>query len=182
MSTTWVVAPTRMPRVVRRCHECASERFVADGKFRVNANHKLLDVWLLVLCVECGITIKLEVLERATVRSIRPELLDKLHANDADLAAELLQDQSVQRRNRVTLDWDDAWRLDTGGPVELLDDAVDVAVRNPAQIPVRPIQLIAEGFGLTRGEVGRLIAAGNLVSAHRLTGRCATSFEFTLKR
>lgn len=182
MSTTWVVAPTRMPLVIRRCHECSCERFVADGKFRVNASHKVLDVWLLVLCVECGVTAKLEVLERVTVRSIRPELLDRLHGNDVELAAELLQDQSVQRRNRVALDWGDAWRLDTGGPVELDEDAIDVAVRNAAQIPVRPIQLIAEGFGLTRGEVGRLVAAGSLVSAFRLTGKTAGSFTFTLKR
>jgi hypothetical protein len=145
-----------MPRIVRRCHECSCERFVADGKFRVNASHKVLDVWLLVLCSECGTTIKLEVLERATVRSIGPELLNRLHVNDVDLAAELLQNPSVRRRNRVSLDWDDAWRLDTGGPVAVRDDAIDVAVRNAAQIPVRPVQLIAEGFGLTRGEVGRL--------------------------
>ena len=32
-----------------------------QGKFRVNANHKLLDVWLLALCAQCGETIKLSV-------------------------------------------------------------------------------------------------------------------------
>lgn len=35
---------------------------------------------------------KLTVLERMNVRSVRPELLDRLHDNDPGLTAELLQD------------------------------------------------------------------------------------------
>ena len=96
MLKNWVVVPTCLPLVLRRCHVCASERFRASGKFRVNANHKLIDAWLLALCTACGDTAKLTVLERVTVRSIRPELLDRLHHNDPGLTAELLQDPVVQ--------------------------------------------------------------------------------------
>ncbi|MGW9434238.1 DUF1062 domain-containing protein, partial [Streptomyces decoyicus] len=52
------------PTVLRRCPACTSDRFRANGKFRVNANHKLLDAWLLVLCTACGNTAKLTALER----------------------------------------------------------------------------------------------------------------------
>jgi hypothetical protein len=193
---SWVVMPTCLPLVLRRCHICGSGRFRAHGRFRVNAHHKVLDVWLLALCTACGETIKLTVLERVNVRTVRPELLDRLHANDARLAAELLQDPAVLRRNRIALDWTGAWRLDTGGPEPLdepldeplgrtadeADEAVEVAVRFAARIPVRPERLIAEGFGLPRAEVGRLIAEGNLVSAVRLTGKLSGDFTFTLKR
>jgi hypothetical protein len=177
----WAVTPTCLPLVLRRCHACASEHFRADGKFRVNAHHKLLDVWLLVLCTRCGDTAKLTVLERMNVRSVRPGLLDRLHANDPALAAELLQDPVVQRRNRIALDWDDAWRLDTGGSDHLDREAIDITVRFGARIPVRPVRLIAEGCGLSRAEVERLIAEGKLVSAVRLTGRVSGDFTFTLK-
>ncbi|MEU6170567.1 DUF1062 domain-containing protein [Streptantibioticus parmotrematis] len=174
--------PTRLPRVLRRCHTCASERFRASGKFRVNAHHKLLDVWLLVLCPGCGETVKLTVLERVNVRSVPPELLDRLHANDLGLTAELLRDPVVLRRNRVALDWDGAWRLDTGGPDHLDREVLDVTVRFAAPIPVRPVRLIAEGCGLSRAETERLITEGRLVSAVRLTGRLSGDFTFTLKR
>ncbi|WP_230528694.1 DUF1062 domain-containing protein [Streptomyces coeruleorubidus] len=174
--------PTCLPTVLRRCHACASERFRANGKFRVNANHKLLDAWLLVLCIACGDTAKLAVLERMNVRSVRPGLLDRMHDNDPGLAAELLQDPVVRRRNRIALDWDDAWRLDTGGSDHLDREVIDVSVRFAARIPVRPGRLIAEGFGLSRAEVGRLIAEGKLVSAVRLSGRLSGDFTFTLKR
>lgn len=182
MLENWVVMPTCLPLVLRRCHACASERFRTSGKFRVNANHKLIDAWLLALCTACGETTKLTVLERMNVRSVQPELLDRLHDNDPGLAAELLQDPLVRRRNRIALDWDNAWRLDTGGSDHLDRDAVDVSVRFAARIPVRPVRLIAEGCGLSRAEVERLITEGKLVSAVRLSGKLSGDFTFTLKR
>jgi hypothetical protein len=180
--TNWVVMPTCLPLVLRRCHTCASERFRADGKFRVNAHHKLIDAWLLVLCTTCGETAKLTVLERTQVRSVRPELLDRLHDNDPALAAELLQDPVLRRRNRIALDWNDAWRLDTGGSDHLDREVIDVSVRFAARIPVRPARLIAEGCGLSRAEVERLTKEGKLVSAVRLNARLSGAFTFTLKR
>ncbi|MFB6943329.1 DUF1062 domain-containing protein [Streptomyces sp. NPDC056237] len=98
MSKTWVVVPTCLPIVLRRCHRCASARFRANGKFRINANHKLLNAWLLALCTECGDTTKPTALERMNVRSVQPELLDLLHDNDPCMAAELFQDPVVRRR------------------------------------------------------------------------------------
>lgn len=182
MLNIWVVTPTCLPLVLRRCHTCASERFRANGKFRVNANHKLIDAWLLVLCTACGETAKLTVLERMNVRSVPPELLDRLHDNDLGLTAELLQDPVVRRRNRIALDWDNAWRLDTGGSDHLNSEVIDVSVRFAARIPVRPVRLIAEGCGLSRAEVERLITEGSLVSAVRLSGKLSDDFTFTLKR
>jgi hypothetical protein len=178
----WVVVPTCLPLVRRRCHACVSERFRTSGKFRVNANHKLIDAWLLALCTACGVTAKLAVLERMNVRSVRPELLDRLHDNDPGLAAELLQDPVVRRRSCIALDWDNAWRLDTGGSDRLDREVIDVSVRFAARIPVRPVRLIAEGCGLSRAEVERLITEGKLVSAVRLSGKLSGDFSFTLKR
>ncbi|EDY56082.1 MULTISPECIES: DUF1062 domain-containing protein [Streptomyces] len=182
MLTNWVVMPTCLPLVLRRCRTCASDRFRADGRFRVNANHKLLDIWLLVLCTACGETAKLTLLERTHVRSVRPELLDRLHDNDPALAAELLQDPVVRRRNRIALDWNDAWRLDTGGSDHLDREVIDVSVRFAARIPVRPVRLIAEGCGVSRAEVERLVTEGKLVSVARLSSRLSGDFTFTLKR
>jgi len=51
--------------------------------------------------------------------STRPDLLDRLHDNDAGLTAELLQVPLMQWRNRIAVDWDNAWRIDTGGSDQL---------------------------------------------------------------
>ncbi|WP_242583969.1 DUF1062 domain-containing protein [Amycolatopsis sp. 195334CR] len=174
--------PTRLPLVQRRCHACASDRFRASGRFRVNANHKRIDAWLLVRCTECGDTVKLTLFERLNVRSIRPDLLNRLHDNDLGLVVALLQDPAVQHRNRITLDWGGTWRLDTGGTGHLDREVIDVSVRFAARIPVRPVRLIAEGCRLPRAEVERLLTEGKLVSAVRLNTTLSNDFTFTLKR
>ncbi|MFG3256294.1 DUF1062 domain-containing protein [Streptomyces sp. NPDC048172] len=174
--------PTCLPAVLRRCHACASGRFRASGKFRVNANGKLLDVWLLARCAGCGTTAKFTVMERVNVRAVPPGLLDRLHHDDPGLVAELLQDPAVLRRNHLVLDWAGAWRLDTGGTDHLDREVADISVRFAARIPVRPVRLIAEGFGLSRAGTERLLAEGKLVSAFRLSGKLSHDFTFTLKR
>ncbi|MYW90267.1 DUF1062 domain-containing protein [Amycolatopsis rubida] len=193
----WTVPPAYLPLVLQRCHACSSERFRADGKVLVNANHQLADAWLLVLRTGCGETAKLAVPERAKVRSIRPVLLDRLHHNDPGLAAELLQDPVLRRRNRIALDRDGARRLDTSGPDHVGQDAIDVSAGFAARIPVRPARLLAEGRGLARAEVERLIAEGRgparaeverLIaegkagSGVRPSGKLSGDFSFTLKR
>ncbi|QIJ64514.1 DUF1062 domain-containing protein [Streptomyces sp. JB150] len=178
----WVVKPVRLPLIRRRCHVCASDTFRTTGKFRANANHKLIDIWLLALCTGCGDTTKLTVMERMNVRSVRPDVLDRVHDNDPGLAAELLNDPALRRRNHIDLDWSDAWRLETGGPAHPDREVVDVSVRFAARIPVRPTRLIAEGCGLTRAGVEKLINDGKLVSSVRLSGKLSDDFTFTLKR
>lgn len=44
----WIVTPQRLPAVIRRCPKCGQKtEFENSGRFRVNANGRLLDVWLI---------------------------------------------------------------------------------------------------------------------------------------
>ena len=105
----WIVRRTRLPLLSLRCVDCRSRSATTGkGRFRVNANGKLLDVWLLVRCVSCDRTSKLPVHERATVRSLDPALLDGYHANDPSLVAAVV----LARRHGFALDWRGAWQLD----------------------------------------------------------------------
>jgi hypothetical protein len=180
-TTQWLVCPTDFPTIRRRCRTCPSTRYRTQGRFRANANRKLLDVWLLALCVQCDETIKLTVLERAPVRSIEPTLLGGFHHNAPALAAKLLADPQLAHRNDVVLDWTDAWRLVTS-PVELPKaDILDVSVHFVQRIPIRLATLVATGLGLSRAEVTKHIAAGRISSERKLTGRCAQDFSFVLR-
>lgn len=178
-TSQWLVRPHDFPTIRRRCRACPSQEFRTRGRFRVNANHKLLDVWLLALCAQCGETIKLTVLERAHVRTIEPAMLAGFHDNSPALAARLLPD--VAQRNEVPLDWTDAWRLEMS-PVELPKaDILEVDVRFAERIPLRTTALIAAGLELSGGEVTRHIAAGRITSDHKLTGRGAQDFSFVFQ-
>ncbi|MFF3444447.1 DUF1062 domain-containing protein [Streptosporangium sp. NPDC002721] len=155
---SWFVRRTRLPLLSLRCVDCPSESATTgEGRFRVNANGKLLDVWLLVRCVSCDWTSKLTVHERAPVRSFDPAELDRYHTNDPELVASKLLDPLFARRNRFTLDWKGAWRLDA--PPVRLDEAwpvkVEVLFEDP--VPLRPDRLVARELGLSRNEVPRRI-------------------------
>jgi hypothetical protein len=172
----WAVRRTRLPLLSLRCADCRSESATTgEGRFRVNANGKLLDVWLLARCVSCDRTAKLTVHERTPVGSFDPAVLHGYRVNDPRLVASRLLDPLLARRNRFTLDWTGAWRLHT--PPERLDEAwpvrVDVVFDDP--VPVRPDRLIARGLGLSRNEVLRRIKCG--ISLRRPT---SAGFTFTV--
>lgn len=173
---SWVVRRTRLPLLSLRCVSCRSESATAgDGRFRVNASGNLLDVWLLVRCASCDRTSKLTVHERAPARSFDPAELDGYHANDPGLVAARLLDPLLARRNRITLDWNGAWRLDA--PSARLDEVlpVQVEVLFEDPVPVRPERLIAQGLGLSRNQVLRRVKC-----ASPLRRPTSAGFTFTV--
>jgi hypothetical protein len=182
LATQWLVCPTGLPLIRRPCLSCRSAQYRAHGKFRVNANRKLLDVWLLALCVGCGETVKLTVLERVPVRAIDPSILTRFHDNDFELAAKLLEDPGLLRRNGITLDWDGAWTLQKKTVDVSEAEVIDIPVRFVRRIPIRLTRLLSVGLDVSRSEVRRLVAGGNLSSTHRLTGKSSGDFSFTLHR
>lgn len=173
---SWVVRRTRLPLLSLRCVDCRSESATTGkGRFRVNANSKLLDVWLLVRCLTCDRTIKLTVRERTSVGSLDPAELRGYRVNDPELVASTLLDPELARRNRFTLDWTGAWRLDSSSarPAESWPLQVRVVFADP--VPVRPDRLIAQGLGLSRNEVLRRIKCD--ISLRRPT---TAAFTFTV--
>ena len=172
----WVVRRTRLPLLSLRCADCRSESArTGEGRFRVNANGKLLDVWLLVRCVACDRTSKLAMHERVPVKSLDPAELHGYRVNDPELVASRLLDPLLARRNRFALDWTGAWRLDAPSP--WLDETwpvqVEVVFEDP--VPVRPDRLIAQRLGLSRNEVLRRIKSDTPLRRPRSTG-----FTFTV--
>ncbi|MBE1461179.1 DUF1062 domain-containing protein [Kibdelosporangium phytohabitans] len=172
----WTVRRTRLPLLTLRCVDCHSHTATTgDGKFRVNAHGKLLDVWLLVRCVSCDRTSKIPVHERTHVTALDPADLHGYHVNDTDLVTARLLDPALAHRGHYTLDWTGAWHLDT--PPDRTDHPwpVQVTVTFDDPIPVRPDRLIAHGLGISRTDVHRRIKCD--IPLRRTT---STGFTFTV--
>ena len=177
----WLVRPTGLPAIRRRCRTCPASEYRTQGRFRVNANHKTLDVWLLALCAHCGETVKLTILDRVHVRSIDPATLGGFHDNDPALAARLLADPRTAQRNNVVLDWTDAWTIHTEPATLPKADVLEVAVAFAHPIPLRTTALIAAGLHLSHSEVAKAVTTGRLTSDDKLTGRGARDFGFVFR-
>jgi len=61
-------------------------------------------------------------------------------------------------------------------------EVIHTSVRFVRRIPIRLTKLLSVGLDMSRSEVHRLIADGNLSSTRRLTGRSSGDFSFTLRR
>ena len=89
-------------RVYHRCGGCGKKQeFVNSGKFRVNANGKNVDVWLIYRCKKCKHSWNLTVYERTRPGRIPPELFEAFQDNDWDTAMEYGRDLDFLKRNRA---------------------------------------------------------------------------------
>lgn len=144
---SWTLRRTRLPLLAFHCVHCHSGlASTGDGKFRVNANGELLDIWLLVACVSCGRTSKITVHDRVPVRYLDPILLEGYSGNSSALVARVLLDPLIARRNRFALEWDSCWELLAPSPPDR-PWPVQVPVIFDDPVALRPERLIAQGAG-----------------------------------
>jgi len=124
----WAVRESGLPAVVKPCPDCPGTRHHPSGRFRVNANGKLLDVWLLLCCAACGRTSKVPVHERVHVRSLEPARRLAYETNDPAMVRELTMSASLAAKNGYRLDWTGTWELETDTPFYPPDDPAPLTV------------------------------------------------------
>jgi hypothetical protein len=67
----WRILPVTTPRVLRHCSHCGTTRqFACSDTFRVNANQRKIDVWLIYRCVDCDCTWNRTIFTRSTPEEI----------------------------------------------------------------------------------------------------------------
>jgi hypothetical protein len=178
----WAVRETSLPAIVRPCTGCSGRRHHPTGKFRVNANGKLLDVWLLLCCAACGQTSKVPVHERVPVRSLSRVRRLAYETNDPAMVRELTMSAPLAAKNRYRLDWTGTWELQAD-PASCSPDAprprtVQISFELPA--PVRVELLLTLGLGLSRAEVRRMVTDGRIRLPLALDAKVHQDFELTI--
>ncbi|WP_027053101.1 DUF1062 domain-containing protein [Mesorhizobium erdmanii] len=97
----WAITPAIAPQPLINCNRCGDVKaYRSSGKFRVNANGKRIDVWLVYRCVDCDNSWNFSIFERRNRRDIDPALLRALESNDPALARRHAFD-IVALRNQV---------------------------------------------------------------------------------
>jgi hypothetical protein len=178
----WAVRECGLPAVVKPCIDCSGARHHASGKFRVNANGKLLDVWLLLRCAVCGRTSKVPVHERVNVRSLERARLLAYETNDPAVVRELTMSASLAAKNGYRLDWTGTWELETDTPFYSPDDPAPLRVLISFELPapVRVERLLMLGLGVSRAEVRRMVADGRIRLPLALDAKAYQDFELTV--
>jgi hypothetical protein len=178
----WTVRESGLPAVVKPCVDCTGRRHRPSGRFRVNANGKLLDVWLLLCCEACGRTSKVPVHERIQVHSLERARLLVYEANDPAVVRELAMSTSLAAKNGYRLDWTGTWELQTDTPCYSPHDPASLTVLISFELPapVRVERLLMLGLGLSRAEVRQMVADQWIRLPLALSAKAKQDFELTI--
>jgi hypothetical protein len=132
----------------------------------VNANGKLLDVWMLICCELCGRTSKIPIHERICVQALKSEPLLMFENNDPAVVRDLAMDGALAGKAAYQLDWSGTWELETDMPFYELqreDPApLEVVIRFELPVPIRVEKLLTAGFGLSRSAVRGMADSGRI--------------------
>ncbi|RVD54674.1 DUF1062 domain-containing protein [Mesorhizobium sp. M2D.F.Ca.ET.185.01.1.1] len=152
----WTIAPAIAPRPLINCNRCGGVRpYKYSEKFRVNANGKRIDVWLIYRCTGCDNSWNRTILERCNRRDIEPALLAAFESNDPAFVRRHAFD-TVALRSRIG-------RIEEFPDVavrkELLDGRPECAValslelRLDAATSLRLDRLLAGELGISRSRL-----------------------------
>jgi len=162
----WVIRELGLPAIVKACVSCRSARHQPTGRFRVNANGKLLDVWVLIRCELCGRTSKVPVHERIYLQALRSERLLMFENNDPAMVRDLVMNGVLAAKAAYRLDWSGTWELETDMPACDLERAepglLEVVIRFELPAPIRVSKLLTTGFGLSRSAVKGMVDSGHI--------------------
>jgi hypothetical protein len=162
----WVIRELGLPAILKACVSCRSTRHHPTGKFRVNANGKLLDVWMLICCELCDRTSKIPIHERVHVQALGSERLLMFEKNDPGVVRDLAMDRTLASKAAYKLDWSGTWELETDIPFYELDPQdpapLKVIIRFELPVPIRVENLLMTGFGLSRSAVRGMVDTGRI--------------------
>jgi hypothetical protein len=176
----WVIRELGLPAIVKPCVTCRSTRHHPTGKFRVNANGKLLDVWMLINCELCDRTSKIPIHERIQVRALAKERLVMFEKNHPAMVRHLAMDASLASRAGYGLDWSGTWELESDMPfyeLECADPApLEVIIRFELPAPIRVEKLLMAGLGLSRSAARGMVESGRIRLPMDINARACADF------
>ena len=125
----WTIEPLELPQVIKHCSKCGQgAHFTNSEKFRVNANKKNLDIWLIYHCNKCKSTYNLTVYERIAPTELSTNELERYMTNNKALAKQVGFNQALHFKNKVSLDLAAVPFEVSGNPVSL-EDSTSITIK-----------------------------------------------------
>lgn len=157
------VVPKRSYEVVRNCSKCGCKmNYVNTGRFRVNANGRKIDVWLIYQCEKCKHTLNLSIYERVNPEMIPEEEYLKFLGNDEDLALEYGTNYHLFARNKAQICDDKIEYIikkETISIKEPLESDI-LCIENLLAKKIRTDKFVSELLGLSRSKIQGYVRDG----------------------
>jgi hypothetical protein len=164
---TWSIKTKGTPTIIKNCSKCGKQcEFISSGNFRVNANHKMIDVWLIYQCKKCNTTWNMEILSRTSAKSIDETIYKMFLENNKDLAEKYSFDLNTLSRNKAVVDFSSVSYQIQEDMTNLISEkeGLEVTIQCKYQIDVRLDKIISEKLNISREEVKKMCKNGLITS------------------
>jgi len=158
----WTVTPKSAPKVIRNCPKCSEKtHYINSTKFRVNANGKNIDVWLIYNCNKCKSKWNMTIHERTNPKDIDPDQYDRYIRNDKELAHQIGFDPVFHKRNHSELVYDSVEfdvsvnEIDAN---EITLNSQEITIRCPLNINLRLDKLLADHLNISRSKLSKTLS------------------------
>lgn len=176
----WDVKCSSPPKVIRRCKRCdRNTEYISSGQFRINAQRKRLDIWLIYKCKHCNTTWNSAIYSHISPQQIGTELLERFHSNDEALAMQYAMNITLLKQNGADVTVAD---FEVVGEQVPMAEPVDLKISSQYPLPVKISSILKRQLGLSGREFENLISKGYIKSEPGLDMRkCRLSQPVTLR-
>lgn len=158
----WDIEYTSPPPAIKYCKKCGKKtEYISSGFFRINAQRKHLDIWLIYKCLTCDSTWNMTIHSRINPKSISTEILDAFHNNNEKLVKRYAMDTNLMRKNGV----------EVGLPsYKIIGDTIDMSI--PVELHIKSSypsrlkvsSLLREKLNLSQNAFEELLSNGTIRS------------------
>lgn len=167
MRTTykWEIKVKNTPTLKRKCNRCPASRFYCSHKFRMNAQKRNLDVWLIYRCVACDSTFNLTIVSRTKPERLKEDMLLKFSENDENTAWEYAFSSETGQRNNVELDYDSVEYdilhddISIHDLLEAKEEVIAFQIHTRFEFGLKLTSVIRSCLGLSANQLNRMIEA-----------------------
>lgn len=158
----WNIQYCTPPIILRYCKKCGKKsEYVCSGEFRVNAQQKSLDIWLIYKCVHCNTTWNSTIYSRVSPQRLRPALLERFHGNDEILAMQYAMDISLLQKNGAEIKMPVYQVI---GEDVSLEKAVNIKIQSQYFLPLKISSILRTKLGISQREFDTLISSKQIQS------------------
>ncbi|MCC2250729.1 MAG: DUF1062 domain-containing protein [Bacillota bacterium] len=160
---TYEIIALETPYIKRNCSKCKTNtEFYCSEKFRMNANQKLVDIWLIYNCIHCEGTWNYPILSRVNINKIESTLIQKFMNNDKETIWYYAFQINQLRKLCNDVDTDIRYEL-RKEKLNPLSSEVTIRICYKYDFGLRIDKLIAEIFAISRSKVNELSQNGTIL-------------------
>lgn len=157
---TWDIRYCDPPTVLRYCKKCGKKsEYICSGEFRINAQQKALDIWLIYKCARCNTTWNSTIYTCASPQKLEAGLLERFLGNDKDLAMQYAMNVPLLQRNGAEIKMP-AYQV-IGEDVSL-EKPVSIKIQSQYVLPLKVSSVLRTKLGISHREFDALLLNGRI--------------------